>query len=125
MSDLLGGAITHLEESLRFRMTRQGALAANVANADTPRYRRVDFEPLLRSAGARLERTHPRHLPAGGDPGYRVVRGPRGSRPDGNGVELDREVIELTRNAGAFRDQAAVLTRLLGLRRMAVTGEPR
>jgi flagellar basal-body rod protein FlgB len=110
---------------MRFRMVRQGALAANVVNADTPRYRRVDFERLLASAGTRLQRTHPGHLTAGGESGYRLVRGPRGSRPDGNGVELDREVIELTRNAGAFRKQAAVLTRLLGLRRMAVTGEPR
>ncbi len=125
MSDLLGGAVPHLEEAMRFRLARQGALAANVANADTPRYRRVDFEPLLAEAGARLQRTHHRHLSASGTPGYRVVRGPRGSRPDGNGVELDREVIELTRNAGAFRDQAAVLTRLLALRRTAVSGEPR
>ena len=123
MSDLLGGAIPHLEEAMRFRMKRQGALAANVVNADTPRYRRVDFEPVLAEAGARLLRTHPRHISAGGDSGYRVVRGPRGSRPDGNGVELDREVIELTRNAGAFREQAAVLTRLLVLRRIAATSE--
>ena len=57
--------------------------------------------------------------------GYRIVRGPRGSRPDGNGVELDREVVELTRNAGQFRDQAAVLARLLALRRIAVTGDQR
>jgi flagellar basal-body rod protein FlgB len=124
MSDLLGGAVPHVEEAMRFRLTRQGALAANVVNADTPRYRRVDFEPILAEAGAELQRTHPRHMSAGGDTGYRIVRGPRGSRPDGNGVELDREVIELTRNAGAFREQAAVLSRLLVLRRIAVTSEP-
>jgi flagellar basal-body rod protein FlgB len=125
MSDLLGGAVGHLEAAMRFRMLRQGALAANVVNADTPRYRRVDFEPLLAQAGSRLQRTHERHLPAGNEAGYRIVRGPRGSRPDGNGVELEREVVELTRNAGAFREQAAVLARLLALRRVAVTGEPR
>ncbi len=123
MSDLLEGAIPHLTEAMRFRMNRQGALAANVVNADTPGYRRVDFEPLLTKAGARLQRTHPRHISGGGDSGYRVVQGPRGSRPDGNGVELDREVIELTRNAGAFREQAAVLKRLLVMRRIAVTSE--
>lgn len=125
MSDLLGGAVPHLEAAMRFRLARQGALAANVVNADTPRYRRVDFEPVLAEAGARLQRTHPGHLPASGEAGYRIVRGPRGTRPDGNGVELDREVVELTRNAGQFRDQAAVLARLLALRRIAVTGDQR
>jgi len=124
MSDLMGGALPHLEAAIRFRMARQGALAANVANADTPRYRRVDFEPLLAEASSRLQRTHERHLPAGGDAGYRVVRGSRSSRPDGNGVDLDREVIELTRNAGAFQEQATALARLFALRRIAVTGEP-
>ncbi len=123
MSDLLGGAVPHLEQAMRFRLLRQGALAANVVNADTPRYRRVDFEPILAEARTQLQRTHARHMSAGGDSGYRMVRGPRGSRPDGNGVELDREVIELTRNAGAFRQQAAVLSRLLMLRRIGVTSE--
>ncbi len=126
----MNGAMPLLEDAMRFRLARQAALAGNVANADTPGYRRVDleFQHALAHAAARLDRTHPDHLGTGGEGAsadYRVVRGPRGTRPDGNGVELDSELIALNRNAGAFQDQAAVLSRLHVLRRIAVTGEGR
>ena len=49
----------------------------------------------------------------------------RGTRPDGNGVDRDAEVLELSRNAGAFRNQAAILARVVVLRRIAATGEQR
>ena len=55
--------------------------------------------------------------------GLRVVRGPRGTRPDGNGVDRDQEVVHMARNAGAFQDAASVLSRIYALRRMAATGE--
>ncbi len=118
------GAMSMLQRAMHQRKARQGVLAGNVANADTPGYRRFDL--VLDSATKRtldVQRTHEGHLsPSGELAGGRLVRGPRGTRPDGNGIELDREVIELNRNAGAFRDQAAVLSRLHGLRRIAVTG---
>lgn len=121
------GAMPLLEDAMRFRLARQAALAGNIANADTPGYRRVDlkFDAALTDASARLERTHPSHLGPGGSGSgadYQVVRGPRGTRPDGNGVELDAELIALNRNAGAFQNQVAVLSRLLVLRRISVTG---
>jgi flagellar basal-body rod protein FlgB len=121
------GAIPTLEASLRFRIARQAVLAANVAHADTPGYRRHDleFEGRLAAAASRLERTHAAHLGASGATDYRLERGPRGTRPDGNGVELEQELVQLSRNAGSFQEQAAVLSRLLLLRRMAVTGEAR
>ena len=113
---------------MRFRMVRQGALAANVANADTPGYRRVDisFEASLGQAASGLAATHSAHITnrdeaASGS--YRVSRGPRGTRPDGNGVDRDQEVVHLSRNAGAFTDAATVLSRIYAIRRMAVTGE--
>jgi len=116
--------------AMRFRVARESALAANLTNADTPGYRRVDleFNDLLDDAAGKLERTDPRHLgPSGsgaqGD--YRMIQGPRGTRPDGNGVEADRELVELSRNAGAFQDQAALTARLFALRRIGATGENR
>ena len=64
MSLLDGGDLDALVASLRFRLTRQSALAANVVNADTPGYRRTDlsFDGLLQDAAVRLERTDPGHL---------------------------------------------------------------
>ncbi len=117
-------AITALQNAMRFRMARESVLASNVANADTPGYRRRDlsFEGVLETEKGRLVRTNERHLPvASNDPAdARVVMGPRGSRPDGNGVDLDQELVEAHRNAGAFIDQANVLARLSALMRTAI-----
>ena len=124
---LVGSVIPALEQSLRFRVARQGVLAANLANVDTPRYQRRDlsFEAELGRAAGSVGRTHPQHLGGPSEKGYRIHTAPRSDRPDGNGVELQREVVEASRNAGAFSDQAAVMSRLLVMRRIAVTGEAR
>jgi flagellar basal-body rod protein FlgB len=113
-----------VENAMRFRAARQGVLAENVANADTPGYRRGDLEFDARLAEATLART--RAATAGnaspGPAGARFVRDQSPVRPDGNNVIADREVVLLTRNAGAFVQQAEVLSRLLALRRTAITG---
>ncbi len=127
LDKLLGGSMAELESALRFRVTRQGALAANVANSDTPGYRRVDveFAPALERAAAGLARTDPSHIANAGNAGVRILTGPRGSRPDGNGVDRDRELVALSRNAGEFSERAEVLARVFTLRRIAATGENR
>lgn len=117
-------AVTALQTAMRFRLARETVLAGNVANADTPGYRRrdLDFEGVLSETRTRMARTDAGHLPArSGDPARaRVVMGPRGSRPDGNGVDLDQELVEAHRNAGAFIDQANVLARVSSLLKTAI-----
>lgn len=123
MDTLFGPAISTLETSLRLRVARQGVLAANLANADTPNYKRVDleFDRLLEQKGTRMLRTHPSHQ-GGASGGARLVTDPRSITPDGNGVELQTELIENSRNAGAFVQHSSVLSRLLLLRSVAITG---
>jgi len=124
---LLGGSIPDLESALRFRKLRSAALAANVTNADTPGYRRVEveFAPALERAAAALARSDPRHFANAGNEGVRITQGPRGDRPDGNGVDRDAELLVLTRNAGEFQNQAEILGRIFAMRRMAATSEVR
>ncbi len=127
MSSLFGPTFDLVESSMRFRVARQAVLSSNVAHSDTPGYRRFDlsFDELVANRAERLTRSDPRHMPAAGADGYTLERGEYGSRPDRNGVDLDQELITLSRNAGSFTEQAEVLSRLLSLRRIAVTGEPR
>lgn len=117
-------ALGTLESAMRLRAARESVLAANIANADTPGYRRreLSFEGVLEGETARVVRTHPRHLPHGasGVDQARVEIGPRGTRPDGNGVDLDQELVMAHRNAGTFIDQANVLARLSTLVRTAI-----
>ncbi|MEZ4278052.1 MAG: flagellar basal body rod protein FlgB [Myxococcota bacterium] len=124
MSSFGPDAMGALQVAMRFRKAREAVIAGNVANADTPGYRRRDisFEGILEGARAGLARTHAGHLPNGsGNPEHaRVEMGPRGTRPDANGVDLDQELVTAHRNASAFVDQANVLARLSALVRTAM-----
>ncbi len=125
MGIALGDQFRVFEEQMLFRVARQAVLAGNLANVDTPGYRRGDleFSDTLESAVARLAQTDDNHLPSADgthDGKYRLQRGPRGTRPDGNGVDLDTELVQVSRNAGAFSDQAAVLARVVSLYRTAL-----
>ena len=125
----LGG----LEHALRYRLARQAVVAGNVANADTPGYRRadVDFEAALGAAAGRLRTSDPRHIGGGGgsgvggagDTNWRVVREAASDSPDRNGVDFDRELLQLSRNAGAFTEAATVHARIAALVRLAIEGQ--
>ncbi len=128
MPGLFSDAAADLVSSLHFRAARQGVLAANVANADTPGYRPSDLEfpALLAEEKMRMTRTHEQHMSTGGgstaNP-YRLEAGPRGRGPERNGVDLDQELIRMKQNAGGYQDQAEILSRILGLTRSAIQGE--
>jgi flagellar basal-body rod protein FlgB len=117
-------AMGALQLAMRFRKAREAVIASNVAHADTPGYRRRDlsFEGIFDDATKSLTRTHAQHLPtqSGNPDDAQVEIGPRGTRPDGNGIDLDHELVEAHRNAGAFVDQANVLARLSTLVRTAI-----
>ena len=116
-------AMNALQTAMQFRVKRESLIAGNIANADTPGYRRRDisFEGVLGASRTRLDRTHAGHLQPGGTArNPKVELGPRGTRPDKNGVDLDQELVIAHRNAGAFIDQANVLAGLSTLVRTAI-----
>ena len=59
-----GGSVAALEDALRFREARGSVLASNLANVDTPGYRRreMHFVDALEQAVSGPVRTHPGHL---------------------------------------------------------------
>ncbi len=124
MSHAVDSVFAVLEAAMRFRVSRQAVLSGNVANADTPGYRRRDvhFDAVLGESILRLQTSNPTHISnaGSGSASYRSELGPRGTRPDGNGVDLDRELVLANRNAGAFTDAAAVYARLGALARTAI-----
>lgn len=77
--------------------TRLGAVAGNVANADTPGYRArdiADFASLVADEGDAMRATRPGHwaTPSGtGAFEARVVAG--AASPDGNTVSLEQEMV--------------------------------
>ena len=98
-------------------MLRHQVIAQNVANVNTPGYHRLDvaFEDQLKEV-----------MHAGGSPlkvQPRVVAGTGGTeRPDGNNVDIDQEMGELTKNALLFNAFSQLLTSRIGQMRSAISG---
>ena len=102
---------------------RQEAIAANIANAETPGYRRLDLAPnfveQLKSSMATgelargkanvsatlVEDTHARAL-----------------RPDGNNVEIEKELLEMNKNSVAHEYLTQIITSNIKQLKMAITG---
>jgi flagellar basal-body rod protein FlgB len=102
---------------------RHQALAANIANAETPGYKRVDvsanFSAQLQSA---IER--------GGTEELRTVQpqivediAAKAVRPDGNNVEIEKELLSLGKNSSEFNFLAQVVSTDIRNLRMAITGK--
>lgn len=104
---------------------RQEAIATNVANAETPGYRRLDlntdFAAQLRAQLASGNAT-PTRRPA--LPLPRVVEDTtaRSVRPDGNTVEIERELLALNRNAVEFNYLTEIVSSNLKQLKTAITG---
>ena len=94
-----------LERAIHGSSLRHEALAQNLANVNTPGYRRqdVDFHSALQAA-----------MPAGRDavattPIAASTDGSAAMRPDGNTVDVDSEAANLAENALEYQALAQVL----------------
>ena len=85
MIDRLDEFMRFQTEALKLRSERQELLAANVANADTPNYKAVDFDFGKALAAAAGNRSGPVSAPE------LLYRQPAQASLDGNSVEMDAE----------------------------------
>ena len=84
---------------------RQNVLSENVANVNTPGYKRKDvaFESLLEDylSGSRmsLTTTHPKHMGVSFGEAQVISDGQTSLRIDGNNVNIDTEMAEIAKNS--------------------------
>lgn len=97
-------------EALRLRSYRQEVLAANLANADTPNYKSVDFDfgAALREATATAAHRGSAQGPAQAP--QLLYRTPAQLALDGNSVEADAERAKMADNAIRYEAALRVLT---------------
>jgi flagellar basal-body rod protein FlgB len=118
-----------LGRQMTIAVRKQAVTAGNLANVDTPGYRtrEASFDDVLDGQlpqSDRLAVTHTGHLPgslvAGASQDVREVEG-LVVRRDGNNVELDRELLRMTRASGDFAAAQTALAAKFRLIRYALT----
>jgi flagellar basal-body rod protein FlgB len=106
---------------------RQAVAAGNLANADTPGYRAREMQfaealdgQLQSGTGLQPRATHSRHL--GAAEGQGVLREVEGApaRTDGNTVQMERELLEMSRAGTDFASAQTVLAAKFRLVRYAI-----
>lgn len=102
---------------------RHEAIATNVANAETPGFRRLDVAP---DFGAQLKaRMAAGDFAATADtirPQLAEDLTARTVRPDGNSVELERELLLMNKNAVEHEFLTEIVSNNLKQLKMAITG---
>jgi flagellar basal-body rod protein FlgB len=133
MAGLFDRNVTLLERSLDFRAKRNGLLAANVANVETPGYKAKDlvFEQALAEAlhavrPGPLATDNPRHIQPTNPPPLERVKGsvidsanPIGSL-DGNSVDLEKEMAKLAENQVAYQALVQMISHKFSQLRTAI-----
>lgn len=103
--------------------TRHDAIAANIANAETPHYRRIDLAPSfsaeLKSAIAGRDTARLRSL----QPSTAVDTQALPVNRDGNTVNLEHELVELGQNSLQHAVEVQLVSASLLKLRMAITGK--
>jgi len=116
-------ASTVLSKSLDASAARQKAIANNIANVETPGYKRssVSFEAELKRV---LERKRGHDLRKG----LRELAPIRQTdivspcKPDGNNVNIDAEIADLAKTQGNYKASVTLLEAKIALLRTAISG---
>ena len=123
-----------LRERMGWLNARQGVLAENVANANTPGYeardlRDLDFGALVGRAHGRLDLavTRAGHIAAGppgpqGGPYKRTGAPDSETSPSGNSVVLEEQMLKVAETQMDYQTATGLYAKGLGLIRMAITG---
>ncbi|HUG11268.1 MAG TPA: flagellar basal body rod protein FlgB [Opitutaceae bacterium] len=102
---------------------RQDAIATNIANAETPGFRRLDVNA---DFGTRLKAQFASGDLRNGAPHLRptIAEDPtaRSVRPDGNTVEIERELMALNRNAVEHEFLSEIISGNIKQLKLAITG---
>ncbi|MCB8814110.1 flagellar basal body rod protein FlgB [Desulfosporosinus shakirovi] len=127
---LEGPVLNVLQKGLDASSRRHQVLSNNVANIDTPNFKRsdVDFQTVLgtalgeKSGNLPMKLTTPKHIPGiqeGNGSGV-VTDNSTSFRNDGNNVDVDREMTYVAENGLYYNSLTRTISSQLGLLRMVV-----
>jgi flagellar basal-body rod protein FlgB len=103
-------------------MLRQEAIASNLANAETPNYKRVDVDPSFSNALATALKTGQPSSLSAIEPKLVADKTAIATTPDGNNVQLEKEMMALNQNTLSHAVESHFLNGTLLKLRLAITG---
>jgi flagellar basal-body rod protein FlgB len=116
-----------LQRAMDLTWRRNEALVSNIANAETPGYRAVDYSfgselaQAFNQSTEAMSRTHTKHLDTSSSSGGRLVADLRGAtKADGNNVDLELQMGQLTSNAGQYSIAADLYRKKLAQVKLAI-----
>lgn len=102
---------------------RQEAVAMNIANAETPGFRRVDVAPdFAVQLKARVASGDIAKTASSLRPQLAEDQTARSVRPDGNTVEIERELMTMNRNAVEYEFLTEIVSNNIKQLKLAITG---
>jgi flagellar basal-body rod protein FlgB len=120
--------VSLLRERMQWHQARQKVLAENVSNADTPGFRPRDLTAFTvqtpadgsAKASVGVERTDPMHLAStgGSSEGEKAARRFE-TRPSGNAVSLDDEMLKVAENQSEYQLATTLYQKSLAMLRQA------
>lgn len=128
MNDLSDAAVmASLHRQLTFAAAKQVVASSNLANLNTPGYKAktTSFSDSLArqvSGGPGLTTTNARHIGGDSDMSVTATQDAEGlpARRDGNTVQIDRELLNMTNAAGEFARAQTALAAKFRLVRYAI-----
>lgn len=103
---------------------RHEAIASNLANLETPGYRRVDVAPSFSAELQQALKSGSADRLASLRPALALDPDAIASNRDGNSVQLETEMLHLNQNTLAHTMETQLLTGQLMRLRLAITGRP-
>jgi len=103
---------------------RHRAIASNIANLETPNYKRLDVSPEFGADLARARATGDAAQIRAVQPAMAVDASATAANRDGNTVKLDQELLALNQNQLLHTLETQLVTGTLLKLRLAITGRP-
>jgi len=110
------------KKNLDAAVLRQDAIASNIANLETPGYKRVDLAPSFQKELERASSAADPQAIAGLKPTLAVDTTAPSVSPDGNTVNLEKELMQMNQNALTHSYETELVSNMLARMRLAITG---
>ncbi len=125
-----GGTYQAVKHMLDLSAQRHEVLAGNVANVETPGYKRLDLDKTnvasfqsQMAAAARTGDFAPLSTPMTSTARVTADPAARSARQDGNNVEVDQELLAMSQNTTEYGVMTEFASNSLKCLKMAITGQ--